>query len=166
MNRLASLLFNVMTVTALLVGAVVLLLNLVFSPSWQHLNAGILPAEPIQWLLYSDNSPINQPRIIQTVCLWARLAPLPTSANNIIVNSGGELFSKSYIVRFTSSESDIDQWLQRSQGTADEIPEQMKNGNLYYRIRPRDANFADVMLASDRKHVRIRGSWDHNLALE
>ncbi|MEB3213438.1 MAG: hypothetical protein VKL39_18970 [Leptolyngbyaceae bacterium] len=166
MNRLASLLFNVMTVIALLVGATVLLFNVAFSPSWQRLNPGILPTEPIQWLFYDDNSPINQPRILQTVNLWARLAPLPTSANNIVVDSDGELFSKVYIVRFDAPAPDVEQWLQHSQGIIDETPDPLDDGKLYYRIRPRDASFADVTIASDHQHVRVRGSWYHPLGVE
>jgi hypothetical protein len=163
MNRLASLIFNVMVVIALVVGAVVLLFNLVFSPAWQQLSPGILPAKPIEWLLYADNSPINQPRILQTVNLWARLDPLPNSANNIVVDSDGELFSKVYIVRFDAPAPDVEQWLRHSRGIIDETPESLDDGKVYYRIRPRDAQFADVTVAPDSQSVLIRAAWDRDL---
>lgn len=165
MGRFIQLVVNALTVGGLLVGAIVLLFNLVFSPAWQDANFGLIPSHPIRWLVYAENSPLNQPRVVQTVCLWARLDPLPHSTRHLIVDSSGELFDKRYTVSFQADADDIYRWLAASAGTASQIDlhpplsGDRPTADRHYKIEPRDAAFAEVTVLADQHTVKIKAAW-------
>lgn len=159
MRRVILLVTNALAVSGLLIGALILLFNLAFSTAWRDVDRGLFPSNPIRWLLYAENSPLNQSRVVQTVCLWARLEPLPHSAHNLIVDSSGELFEKRYIISFQADANDIDQWLATSTGTASQVDSTMQTGDRHYLIQPRDAAFAEVTVLADRQTVKIKAAW-------
>ncbi|MGB3492079.1 MAG: hypothetical protein WBA57_05095 [Elainellaceae cyanobacterium] len=159
MRRVLQLIMNAVAVSGLLIGALILLFNLVVSPAWQDVETGLFAANPVRWLLDAENSPLNQPRVLQTVCLWARLEPLPHSAQNIIVNSSGELFDKRYTVSFKANAGDIERWLAASAGTQSQIAQQQPMGDRHYIIQPRDAASAEVTVLADQQTVKIKAAW-------
>ncbi|GEM_PF-6337540 len=159
MRRALQLLINALAVGGLLLGALLLLFNLVFSPAWKGVEPGLLPSNPVRWLLYDENSPINQSRVVQTVCLWARLAPLPHSARRLIINSSGELFDKRYTISFQANANDIERWLAASDGTASQVDQKPSFGDRHYVIQPRDAAFAEVTVLADQQTVKIKAAW-------
>lgn len=159
MRRVLQLITNAVAVSGLLIGALILLVNLGFSPAWKDVETGLFATNPIGWLLDAENSPLNQPRVVQTVCLWARLEPLPHSAQNIVIDSSGELFDKRYFISFQASARDINLWLAASAGTASQLDQQPQTGDRHYIIQPRDAASAEVTVLADQRTVKIKAAW-------
>ncbi|GAB4370666.1 MAG: hypothetical protein Kow00121_11560 [Elainellaceae cyanobacterium] len=157
--RVINLALNLIAVGFLLFVGGFLLVNLAWSPSWAELNANLPQSAPISWLLLAENSPLNRDRVIQTACLWARLAPLPKSARHVVIDSSGELFTKAYFVRFDAQAEDIEAWLTASPGIVSEHTRLLDTGEIQYQIEPRDAAFAEVILSADRQKVIINTSW-------
>lgn len=166
MRRLVSFLTNIVGVGGLLIGAAFLLLNFVFSPAWKDLDTGLFATNPVRWILYAENSPLNQSRVIETVRLWARLAPLPRSTHDLIVDSSGEVFDKRYIVTFKALPRDIDAWLAASAGTAQQVSQPSPVGDRHYSIQPRDAAFAEVTVLADQQTVKIKAFWSDSPSSE
>lgn len=113
------------------------------------------------WMLFSDNSPINRRSAIKTTQEWPRLAPFPSSARNITVESKGSAFSREFRITFTSNEEDIRTWLKESPGTTAAVSKSEADGTTLFRINPGSgAQFAEVILSKDRKTVGIRTYWN------
>lgn len=127
--------------------------------SWNHLEPN-----PVVWFLHDEQSPLNQPRVLETSRLWARLAPLPASTTQLQISAAGELFSKRYVVSFEATVDDIKTWLADSPGPSAYPPERLPDGTMKYRIEPRDAAFAEVDVSADQQHVKIRAAWSDEFA--
>jgi len=64
--------------------------------------------------LLSSNLPVEKDDAIQTTLEWARLAPLPDTAKNIHVESGGTVFTRSLLVRFEAPVQRVTDWTKAS----------------------------------------------------
>ncbi|MGF1514590.1 MAG: hypothetical protein ACFB5Z_12980 [Elainellaceae cyanobacterium] len=155
--RIANLLFNVTAALTLFLVGGLLFYYLVLPPDFLRFNPALL-TDPVEWLTGDDNSPLNKSGVIQTVRLWARLAPLPKSARHLRIDGTGQLFDKTYVITFDARPQDIDDWLRSSPGTAHATVTASPEGDRYV-IRPRDAAFAEVTVAPSKRGVRIKAFW-------
>src|SRR5262249_26797008 len=69
--------------------------------------------------LLSSDLPVEQNDAIQTTLEWARLAPLPNTAKNIRVESGGTVFTRRLLVRFEAPVQRVKDWTKTSPGFKD-----------------------------------------------
>lgn len=114
------------------------------------LAMGLALAGLATWLFSGGESAIDTARG------WARLAPLPKSANRIKVDTRGGSFSREFVVRFDASRRDVEAWLGASAGTTNVRPQKLSDGGYLYKVLPAKAEFAEVQVSRDRRHVRIR----------
>ncbi|MEO0405995.1 MAG: hypothetical protein AAF289_01465 [Cyanobacteria bacterium P01_A01_bin.135] len=155
--RIIDLLFNLAATLGLLLSGGLLFYYLLLPPDFLQFNPGLV-SSPVQWLFGDDNSPLNKPRVIETVLLWGRLAPLPHSARHLRIDGTGQLFDKTYIVTFEADPSEVQQWLTASPGTSQQSPT-VAEGGKHYQIRPRDAAYAAVTVDPGGGAVRIKTFW-------
>lgn len=155
--RIIDFIFNVMATLGLLLAGGALFYYLVLPPNFLQFNPSLVTS-PVQWVFGDDNSPLNKSRVIETVALWGRLAPLPRSAHHVRIDGTGQLFNKTYTITFEASPQGIQQWLSASPGTATQLPSPAEDGEHYF-IRPRDAAFAEVIVAPHKDSVRIKAAW-------
>jgi hypothetical protein len=97
---------------------------------------------------------------IETSRQWARLDPFPASATQIEVDTKGGMFTREFIVTFTSPLADINAWLAVSPGTAGAMPDMALNGVRVYQITPGGgAQFAEVKVDDKAEKVTIHTYW-------
>jgi hypothetical protein len=95
---------------------------------------------------------------ISATLKWGRLAPFPTSAQNVVVKTEGNMFTRSFEVHFQAPAQDIDRWIKESPGLAESTP-LFENGSRKYFIKPAGgANRAEVRI-SNNQDVLVYVSW-------
>ena len=155
--RLLDLLFNLAASLALLASGGLLFYYLVLPPNFLQFNPTVV-SNPVQWFVGDDNSPLNKSRVIDTVRLWARLAPLPRSTRHLRIDGTGKLFDKTYVITFEAAPEEVRQWLASSPGTSEQSSMAKTDGD-HYLIWPRDAAYAEVSVTPDYRSVRINAFW-------
>lgn len=112
------------------------------------------------WLLFDDNSPINRASAIECTCEWARLAPFPSSSENLTIEVTGNSFTRGFIIEFTAPRADIEKWLKDSPGTSNPKSVDRRNGSVKYEIDPSGgAVSAEVVVSHGGTRVRIDTDW-------
>jgi len=107
-----------------------------------------------------SNTPKNRAYAVAVAQKWAGLAPLPTSARDVVVEVEGSAFTREVTLTFEAEPEEIETWLEVSPGTTDVVPKELIGGSLEYSISPKGgAAFAQITLSSDRRRVRIVAYW-------
>jgi len=101
----------------------------------------------------------NQTSAIATASLWARVAPLPASVQNLQVGVEGSMFTREFVITFNATPSDIQRWIAASPGPAS--ARRSVSGTITtYAITPGgDAEFAEVKVDSSSGKVVIHSYW-------
>ena len=98
----------------------------------------------VYWFL-SPDSAYNQTSALETTLEWGHLAPLPTSAQQVVINTDGSMFTREFRISFVASAKDIDVWLRESAGTSKAIVTRPSPGVRNFQIIPGGgAEFAEV----------------------
>jgi hypothetical protein len=109
---------------------------------------------------YSPDTPINRKYAIEAALEWARLAPLPKSANIIATDIEGSAFTREFRVIFTAPASEIKAWIKASPGIKAVKPTKEEDGNWHYKIVPLGkVLYAGIIVSSDYTKVWIRTFW-------
>lgn len=96
---------------------------------------------------------------IETASSWARLAPLPPSAQDMQVEVKGSMFSREFVISFDASPAVIQQWLASSPGPASASPTVIGPVATYAIMPGGGAQFAEVKVDSRAGKVVIRTFW-------
>lgn len=97
---------------------------------------------------------------IKSIALeWARMNPLPRSASEIETNTGGSMFTRACIVRFTAPLADIDAWLAASPGTQAVTPKREGTVRKYSITPGGGAAFAELTIDEQTHRVTIHAYW-------
>jgi len=94
--------------------------------------------------------PWDREEAIEAALSWGKLEKLPKDADITNMEKRGSIFTRQFIIEFTSSESEIKNWILKSKGFKDVKPE-IENGTKKYEIHPKD-------LKSSGGHVKIKGN--------
>lgn len=124
--------------------------------------------------------PVMKHEMLSTAREWGRLAPLPDSAENFVIESSGSMFTRTFEASFHAPSADIENWLEASPGTQNPVPVEEeapedepvgrnslteskvldKSGVWYYDIKPAGgAAFAGVWVDVARELVRFKVYW-------
>jgi hypothetical protein len=102
----------------------------------------------------------NRQSALRTTLEWARMAPLPLSAEITVLDSSGGLFSREFTLRFEAPAPDVTAWLQASPGTQNRPPDQHWSGEDIYIVQPGGgAAYAKVRVGDHGQRVTIWTYW-------
>ena len=93
----------------------------------------------LAWLGYSylfPRSAQNEASARACVLEWGRLAPFPSSAQDLSVTVEGGLFTRAFRASFTAPAADIEAWLQQSPGPREVKPATSRLGRREFKIEP------------------------------
>jgi hypothetical protein len=113
----------------------------------------------------SSNSRDNQDRAKQKemmafVLEWGRLAPFPENAANVLIETEGSSFTRSFRASFVAPKQDIQAWVKESPGINEATPEELSDNKVRYSIVPGGgANKAEVTIDYTLNRVDIYVSW-------
>jgi CO/xanthine dehydrogenase Mo-binding subunit len=96
---------------------------------------------------------------ITTAMTWARLAPLPPSAQNLKVETMGSMFTREFEISFHASPQVIQQWLASSPGTASATQSALGAVTTYSITPGGGAQFAEVKVDAGTGSVVIHTYW-------
>ena len=101
----------------------------------------------------------NRQSAINAATTWARLAPLPPSAQNVQVGVKGGMFTREFVITFDAPAAIIQQWVAASPGPSSAT--QSTVGSITtYAIKPGGgAQFAEVKVDSSANRVVIHTYW-------
>ena len=89
---------------------------------------------------------------------WGRLAPLPTSAQELTITTEGGMFTRSFRTHFKAPRADLETWIRISPGLVS-AESTYADGKRKYVIKPGEgANRAEVIIGDDGS-VEIYTSW-------
>ena len=98
--------------------------------------------------------------MIALVLEWGRLAPFPASAANLIVETEGSAFTRTFRASFFAPADDIRVWIQNSPGLREAVAEDLADDTDFYRIAPGGgADRAEVRIDYALNRVEIYVSW-------
>ncbi len=104
-------------------------------------------------------SHVTRDSAIAAATTWARLAPLPPTAQNLQVEVKGSMFTREFVITFDASPAVIQQWFAVSPGPASASPT-VAGAITTYAITPGGgAGFAEVTVDNNRGRVVIRTYW-------
>lgn len=101
----------------------------------------------------------NRQSAVSAATTWARLAPLPSTAQNVQVDVKGSSFAREFVITFDAPPADIQQWIAASPGPSSAT--QSTAGSITsYAIKPGGgAQFAEVKVDSSKHRVVIHTYW-------
>ena len=110
----------------------------------------------VSWLGYtllSPNSFLNRASTIDSILTWGRLASFPSSAQQLTIDGGGSMFTRSFRTSFVALPEEINDWLRRSPGTSEAPVKIPSPGFRHFEIVPGGgAQHAEVTV-DDTLHV-------------
>ncbi|MTH14658.1 hypothetical protein [Flavobacterium sp. LC2016-01] len=95
---------------------------------------------------------------IKAALSWGQLKELPHDADIIHLEKRGSMFTRQFIIEFTSSESAIKNWILKSRGFRNVKPE-IKNEIKTYQIHPKDGDAYGGKVEIEGNRVLINMSW-------
>lgn len=101
----------------------------------------------------------NYHSAIEATKEWARLNEFPQTARNFTVETGGNLFSREFVVEFEAATADVEKWLSESPGTSSVVP--VVSGPVRrYKIEPGGgAQRAELEFNETTGRVKIHAVW-------
>ena len=107
-----------------------------------------------------NQNPVKQKEMMALVLEWGRLAPFPSNATNVLIETEGSSFSRSFRAVFIAPKQDIEDWVKNSPGFNEVIPEELSDNKVWYSIVPGGgANTAEVTIDKILNKVEIYVSW-------
>jgi hypothetical protein len=108
----------------------------------------------------NNQDPAKQKEMMTFVLEWGRLAPFPANAINVLIETEGSSFTRSFHVSFVAPKQDIQTWIKESPGIKEATPEELSDNKIMYRITPGDgANKAELTIDYTFNKVDIYVSW-------
>ena len=102
----------------------------------------------------------DDPSAIRCTLEWGRLAPLPGSASEFTMMTGGSMFTREFRASFAAPAADIERWLEESPGTRAVRPTAPTTGVRHFEIAPGGgAQHAEVNVDDLRNRVSIFVYW-------
>lgn len=112
------------------------------------------------YYVFSPNSPRNRDAVTDTILTWGRLAPFPSTAQDLTFERTGNMFTRGYRATFTAPAADIEQWLRQSPGIERFRPPTSPSGIRYFEIEPGGgAMWAEVKVDDAQHRVDIYVCW-------
>ena len=107
-----------------------------------------------------NQNPAKQKEMIALVLEWGRLAPFPANATNVLIETEGSSFTRSFRASFVAPQQDIHSWLRDSPGINEATPEELSEGKVWYSVMPGGgASRAEVTIDYKLNKVEIYVSW-------
>jgi hypothetical protein len=107
-----------------------------------------------------NQDPSKQKEMMALVLEWGRLAPFPANATNVMVETEGSSFTRSFRASFVAPKQDIQSWIKESPGINEATPEELSDNQICYSIVPGGgANKAEVTIDFILNKVEIYVSW-------
>ncbi|RPH29907.1 MAG: hypothetical protein EHM93_16655 [Bacteroidales bacterium] len=105
--------------------------------------------------------PWNKQQAIITTLSWAGLEPLPESSSEIKVWKKGSMFSRQFIIEFTSDQNSIDKWLNENSRLKNMKPIIHSSSIVKYDIHPGENGAIGGFITIDKElnKVTIDMSW-------
>jgi hypothetical protein len=123
----------------------------------------VFGAVGVSWLAYSFLSPHssrNRASAMDCTLEWARLAPLPPSAQQLTISTHGSMFTREFRASFVAPPEDIEEWLRTSLGTREAVVTPPSPGVRHFQIKPGGgAEFAEVTVDDTQHRVSIHVYW-------
>jgi hypothetical protein len=102
----------------------------------------------------------DDPSAIRCTLEWGRLAPLPGSASEFTMMTGGSMFTREFRASFAAPAGDIERWLEESPGTRAARDTTPSAGVRHFEIAPGGgAQHAEVNVDDLRHRVSIYVYW-------
>jgi hypothetical protein len=101
----------------------------------------------------------NRQSAISAATKWARLAPLPSSAQNIKVDVKGSMFTREFRITFGAPSAVIEQWIAASPGPSSATQSTVGSVTTYAITPGGGAQFAEVKVDASTNRVVIRTYW-------
>lgn len=102
--------------------------------------------------------PWQKEEAIEAALSWGQLEKLPEDAEIIHLEKRGSMFTRQFIIEFTSSETEIKKWILKSKGfRKSEL--KIKEGIKVYEIHPKDGDAYGGKVEVKQNKVLINMSW-------
>ncbi|MFC6266258.1 hypothetical protein [Flavobacterium panici] len=102
--------------------------------------------------------PWDRDEAIEAALSWGKLDKLPKDADITHMEKRGSIFTRQFIIEFTSSESEIKNWILKSKGFKGVEPE-IKDGTKIYEIHPKNLESYGGRVKIKGNTVYINMSW-------
>ncbi|MGE6355139.1 hypothetical protein ACQKCJ_14825 [Flavobacterium sp. NPDC079362] len=102
--------------------------------------------------------PWQKEEAIKSALLWGGLKEIPKNAKIINLEKHGSSFTKQFIIEFTSSKSELEQWIRKSKRLKNNIPKIQLNIRTY-EIHPGEINSYGGRVKIKQDTVSINMSW-------
>lgn len=107
-----------------------------------------------------NNSHSSKEEMLKATLEWGRLAPLPDSKGDFIIQTEGSSFSRSFRSSFYLAKEDLDSWIKKSPGLQDAQIETVNTTTKKYVINPGGgAEYAEAVIDFDKFYVQIYTYW-------
>jgi hypothetical protein len=117
---------------------------------------GIVICCAASWFLFHRASRASA---IETAQVWARLDGYPVDQDKLEVQTQGNMFTRGFTIRFTSTAEAINAWLERSPGTAGVQPKTTRTRRIYSIQPGGGAMFAEVTVDDQTGQVSVHTYW-------
>jgi hypothetical protein len=98
--------------------------------------------------------------MIEATLEWGRLAPFPEDAEDFIIYTKGNMFTRTFQGNFTAPEVALKKWVEQSPGLQDAKVEVISNTQKKYVISPGGrAAYAEVIIDYKTGKVAFRAYW-------
>ena len=101
----------------------------------------------------------NRQSAIDAASTWAKVAPIPASAQNVRVDVKGSMFTREFVITFDAPLAAIRQWVAASPGPSSAAPSTVGSITTYAITPDGGAGFAEVKVDSGANRVVIRAYW-------
>lgn len=102
--------------------------------------------------------PWKKKEAIETTLNWGGLAELPKEAEIVNVEKEGSIFTRTFIVEFKASQSEIENWILKSKRLKNTEPK-MRGQTKTYEIHPGEDESIGGNVSVENGKVTIRMSW-------
>ena len=107
-----------------------------------------------------NRDPAKQKEMMAIVLEWGRLAPFPANATNVLIETEGSSFARSFRASFLAPKQDIQAWITESPGINEATPDQLSEKKFKYVIvSGGGVNKAEVTIDYTLNKVDIYISW-------
>lgn len=95
---------------------------------------------------------------IQATLDWGGLAKLPDSAQNLKISKEGSMFTRTFIIEFTTNKKEIENWIFNSKRLKNNSPN-IEGKTKIYEVYPGEVNSFGGKVKIDGNNVSIKMSW-------
>ncbi|MEW5677219.1 hypothetical protein ABGT15_12970 [Flavobacterium enshiense] len=95
---------------------------------------------------------------IQTTLNWGGLAKLPNNIENLKVQKEGTLFTRTFIIEFSTNKNEVENWIANSKRLKSNIPK-LRRKNKIYDVYPGENESFGGTVKIEGNNVSIKMSW-------